>query len=234
MYVTRVADAREIPGAKKGEDVSLKDEVKTLLENKEFQILAEMAKDKQRVVRYLLSFLYSTDDLLHWRAAEALGAVAGRQGSDNSDSGRNIPRRLIWSLMEESGATAWPAPEALGAVVSSRISVYPDLAPIALSFIEDPVLSRGVLWSARKIAEKRPDLIADSIPKVMELLDSADATLRGHAAWALGAMRAVEARPALEKLTGDAGALAIYETGELVHTTVGELAKSSLKELLRA
>lgn len=214
--------------------MSLKDEVKTLLENRELETLAKLAKEKQRVVRYLFSFLYSTDDLLHWRAAEALGVVASRQGSDDSDSGRNIPRRLIWSLMEESGATAWPAPEALGAVVSSRISVYPDLAPIALSFIEDPVLSRGVLWSARRIGEKRPDLIAGSIPKVMELLDSADATLRGHAAWALGAMLAAEARPALEELTGDESVLNIYENGELVETTVGELAKSSLKELPRA
>lgn len=214
--------------------MSLKDDIKTLLDNKEFEAIAKLAQDKQRVVRYLFSFLYSTDDLLHWRAAEALGAVAGRRASNDTDEGRNIPRRLIWSLAEESGATAWPAPEALGAVVSSRISLFPDLAPITLSFIEDPILSRGVLWAARKIGEQRPDLIQGSIPGVIKLLSDDDTTLRGHAAWALGAMRAEEAREALRGLQDDPDTLYIYDSGELIKKTVGELAKASLAEIARA
>lgn len=214
--------------------VSLKDEVKELLDTKEFEAIAKLAKDKQRVVRYLFSFLYSTDDLLHWRAAEALGIVASLQASGSVDEGRNIARRLIWSLAEESGATAWPAPEALGAVVSSRISLFPDLAPIVLSFIEDPILCRGVLWSARKIGEKRPDLIEHSIPDIIRLLRADDATIRGHAAWALGAMHAKEAREALAALQNDSDPLYVYDAGELVKTTVGELASASLAEITRS
>jgi len=211
--------------------VSLKAEIKQLLDDKEFEKLVDLAEHEKRVVRYLFSLLYSMDDLTHWRAAEALGMVAGKQAEKKVDGGRNIPRRLLWSLAEESGATAWPAPEALGAVVAARPSLFPDYAPIVLSFIEDPVLQRGVLWSARKIAEKRADLIKDSVPRVIGLLSDSDPIIRGHAAWALGAMWAQEAIEELEGLKDDAGPLYIYNAEELQPKTVGELAAESLAEL---
>ncbi|MDI6717182.1 MAG: HEAT repeat domain-containing protein [Actinomycetota bacterium] len=211
--------------------MTAKDKLKKLLDNKDFEKLSELTDSSSSIIRSLFSLLYSTDDLTHWRAAEALGMLAGRQVGSKSDSGRNIPRRLLWSLMEESGATAWPAPEALGAVVAYRPSLFTDYAPIVLSFIDDPILHRGVLWSARKIAEKRPDLIRNFVPKVIELLGSPDPTTRGHAAWALGAMGAKEAVERLKKLSVDSNKLYIYNNGELQEKTVGELAINSVKEL---
>jgi len=215
--------------------LSIKTEVKLLLDAKEFEKIADLAEQEGRVVRYLLSFLYSTDDLLHWRAAEALGVVASRQGqcASGADGQRNIPRRLVWSLAEESGATAWPAPEGLGAVVAKQPNSLPDFGRIVLSFIEDPILRRGVLWSARKIAEKRPDLVQDSVPAIIKLLDDPDATTRGHAAWALGAMGDPNTIKKLRALQQDAGPLFIYDEGELQSTTVGKLATRSLAELKR-
>ncbi len=211
--------------------MSIKTEVKRLLNTKRFEQIADLAEQERRVVRYLFSFLYSTDDLLHWRAAEALGFVAGREGARGRDGQRNIPRRLVWSLAEESGSTAWPAPEGLGAVVAHQPNSYLDFGRIVLSFIEDPILRRGVLWSARKIAEKRPDLVQDSSPAIIELLDDPDPTTRGHAAWALGVTYNRDAIDKLKELQQDTSPLTIYNKGELQHTTVGELATMSLAEL---
>lgn len=211
--------------------MSVKAQVKELLDTKQFEKVAELSQHQKSVVRYLFSFLYSTDDLLHWRAAETLGLVAVSQARQGAEAERNIPRRLVWSLAEESGSTAWPAPEALGAVVSAKPSLFPDFARIVMSFIDDPVLCRGVLWSARKISEKRPDLIYDFIPKVMSVLKDPNPTLRGHAAWALGAMKAVEARSQLKDLQADESAIHIYDNRELKEKTVGELAINSLTEI---
>jgi len=211
--------------------LSVKEEVRQLLENRDLEKLVPLAHDNKSVVRHLFSFLYSMDDLLHWRAAEGLGVVASSQYEEGDNEGRNIPRRLVWSLMEESGSTAWPAPEALGAVVATRPGAYTVFATIALSFIDDPVLQRGVLWSARRIAEARPDLIKDSIPEVVELLKSVNPTIRGHAAWALGAMRAEGAVKELKDLQDDPSQLYIYDAGELKATTVGFLAGKSLDEI---
>lgn len=208
-----------------------KENIKKLLENKEFEDIVRLAESNKSVIRNLFSFLYSTDDLLHWRAAEALGIVAGSQSDSNIDGGRNIPRRLVWSLAEESGATAWPAPEALGAVVAARPSSFLDFGRIVLSFIDDPVLCRGVLWSARKISEKRADLTREIVPKVIELLKDPDATIRGHAAWALGAMQDKDAIKKLTELQTDTNPLFIYNAGELKNVTVGELAAASIAEL---
>lgn len=213
--------------------MSVKAEVKKLLDAKEFDKIADLSEREKRVVRYLFSFLYSTDDLLHWRAAEALGVVANSRSLSGVDGQRNIPRRLVWSLAEESGATAWPAPEGLGAVVSRQPNNYLDFGRIVLSFIEDPILRRGVLWSARKIAEKRPDIVQESAPTIIELLDDPDPVTRGHAAWALGAMYNRDAVEKLRRLQQDASPLSVYDKGDLHRTTVGELASKSLAELKR-
>lgn len=211
--------------------MSIKEDVRQLLRNRDLEKLVSLADGNSSIARYLFSFLYTTDDLLHWRAAEALGAVANSQYEKGINEGRNIPRRLVWSLMEESGSTAWPAPEALGAVVAARPGAFTVFATIVLSFIDDPVLQRGVLWSARKIAEARPDLIKDSVPQVVGLLKSSDPTIRGHAAWALGAMRADAAVKELKELQGDSSPLHVYDEGKLRETTVGALAGGSLNEI---
>jgi methylated-DNA-[protein]-cysteine S-methyltransferase len=208
--------------------VSNKDRLRALLENAEFTEIGKLAANSSSTIRYLFSFLYSPDDLLHWRAAEALGYVADLQHSNSYKEGRNIPQRLLWSLMEESGGTAWPATEALGAVVSGNPAAFTDFAPIIMPFLEDPVLQRGVLWSARKISEKRPDLLYDFTPQIIELLDSNDATIRGHAAWALGTMKDRNALPRLEELKNDNDQLQIYENSKLTPVTVGEIAIDSI------
>jgi len=209
----------------------VKEDVRQLLRSRDFEKLVLLADKNSSIIRYLFSFLYSTDDLLHWRAAEALGIIANRQYENGINEGRNIPRRLVWSLMEESGSTAWPAPEALGAVVAMRPGAFTVFATIVLSFVDDPVLQRGVLWSARKIAEVRPDIIKDSVPQVVGLLKSSDPTIRGHAAWALGAMRASSAAKELKELQNDPGSLYVYDEGGLLETTVGALAGKSLIEI---
>ncbi|MCL6471369.1 MAG: HEAT repeat domain-containing protein [Firmicutes bacterium] len=217
--------------------MSLKEKVKELLDEGNFDKVAELAKNRKSVIRYLFSFLYATDDLLHWRAAEALGVVAAYQAkrsgnaSNGPDGERNIPRRLVWSLAEESGATAWPATEALGAVVATNPNRFPDFGRIVLSFIDDPTLQRGVLWSARKIAEKRPDLVWSSVPKIIELLKDPNPTIRGHAAWVLGATKDADAAKHLNALRGDNAPLYIYDSGRLRSATVWELAEKSIAEL---
>lgn len=214
--------------------MSIKDKVRKFLNEKEFGSIAELAESEKGVVRNLFFFLYSTDDLLHWRAAEALGAIAAHQVGQKglaAEGGRNIPRRLIWSLAEESGATAFPATEALGAVAAASPNNFPDFGRIVLSFMDDPTLRRGVLWSARKIAEKRPDLVWDSVPKIIELLADPDPIIRGHAAWALGATKDETAVDKLKALENDEDPLYVYEDGELCKVMVGELAKRSIAEL---
>jgi methylated-DNA-[protein]-cysteine S-methyltransferase len=210
---------------------SNKDRLRILLEDADFTEIGKLAASSSSTIRYLFSYLYSPNDLLHWRAAEALGYVADLQHSKSYKEGRNIPQRLLWSLMEESGGTAWSATEALGAVVSGNPAAFTDFAPIIMPFLEDPVLQRGVLWSTRKISEKRPDLLKDFVPQIIELLDSNDATIRGHAAWALGAMKDRNALPRLEALKNDNSQLQIYENSKLTPITIGEIAIDSIQRI---
>jgi HEAT repeat protein len=100
-----------------------------------------------------------------------------------------------------------------------------------MSFIDDPILCRGVLWSARQIAKERPDIVRSYVPHIIKLLGSTDSTIRGHAAWVLGALADPDAIKELIKLQGDASPLYIYDQGELKQTAVGDLAANSIAEL---
>lgn len=208
--------------------LSKKTHIGQLLDNKNFSEIASLTLQSKSVVRYLLSYLYSSDDLRHWRSAEALGYVSNTQYENNVDDGRNIPQRLLWSLLEESGATAWPATEALGAIVYYNPGAFADFSRIIMSFIDDPVLQRGVLWSARKISEKRADLLQDFTPKIIELLSDVSPIIRGHAAWALGAMRDRTALKKLNSLVADNNQIYIYEQSELLPRITSELAMESI------
>ena len=55
----------------------LRQEIVTLLRDGDFQGLTELAGKNTGVAAILMQFFYDPGDLLHWRALEGLGYVAG-------------------------------------------------------------------------------------------------------------------------------------------------------------
>ncbi|HZD60814.1 MAG TPA: hypothetical protein VE439_10235 [Anaerolineae bacterium] len=219
----------------------LKDDIKTLLEQREFDKLLELAARKKGVIRYLVSFLYSEDDLLHWRAVDALGALAKNPSVLSTEKAHTVISRLFLNLEDQSGGNAWGAIEAVGAMIAVRPNQLGNEIPKMFSFISDARLWKGLLWSVRRIGEQRPDLLRDKIFHVVGLLRNPSNTARGHAAWALGAIGDTDVRvlegliidikETLEGLLDDDSRVRIYREGELQETTVGDLAKEALASL---
>lgn len=182
-------------------------EVEALLRAEDFESrLSEWLRLPARgLVGPLLSSLCSADDLRRWRAARALGLATSRLAEGDPEAARQVMRRLMWSLTDESGGIGWGAPEAMAEIMAHHRGLATEFAHVLVSYVaeeatrlDNHLLLRGVLWGFGRLAPARPDLL-EGCPALLEpFLRSGDPALRGLAAWALarmGALTPEQARP---------------------------------------
>ncbi|MEK6537094.1 MAG: DVU0298 family protein [Actinomycetota bacterium] len=209
---------------------SLKNELKQALLAGDHARVAELAIADKRTFGKLVALAYNKDELLCWRAIEAIGAAAAAVAKEDQASVRNAVQRILWSAREESGGMGWSAPELLAEIAIAAPRYFPDIPPIIISLHsedEERVFLKGVLRAAGRMGEAGITGIAGSDRIIRDSLGNEDPAVRGMAVWA--ASRAgVNAREAIGGLTGDNGKLTIYENGELVQRSVGELAREAL------
>ncbi|MEW6425258.1 MAG: DVU0298 family protein [Bacillota bacterium] len=202
---------------------AFREQVASCLREQDFHGLLAAGKP-MALVRALFSLLYSPDELIHWRAVEALGRVAATLADEKPEAGRDILRRLFWALNDESGGNGRAVPEAIGAIISRRPALYGDLTSVLLSFLGDPALRRCILWAAAEIGWAAPALIRGAAPAIVPCLTDEDPHVRAHAVRALGEIGGRPAPEIVARLQKDEAAAEIYLDGELKKVRVKEMA----------
>lgn len=185
------------------------------------------------LARVLIGCLGSSEPTLAWRAALLLGSVVARLAGQDLEAGREVLRRLRWSLNEESGAIGWGAPQAMGEILAQSpelaqefgVLVFSYLSPCA-NYLEHPALQAGVAWALGRLSQAQPQLAqrCQGWEVLLPLLASPLAQARGAAAWALGVMAAPQAAPALAGLASDPGQAILPQAGRVEAFSVGQLA----------
>lgn len=201
-----------------------KDIVIALLEERKLDELAELVVRKRSTLRYLNRLLYDPVALIRWRAIEGMGVVADRLAGEDPEAVRIILRNLLWSINDESGGIGWSAPECIGEIIYRRPELFPEFASIILSYADEEMLRRGVVWAAGRIAQARPDLVREALPGMTTFLEDPDPVVRGYTLRLLSVMGE---RPDLARyrhLPEDRSAVPVYENGELQEVTVADLA----------
>lgn len=216
---------------------ALKRKVLGLLQADEFDESFEefLRLPGRQVINPLFSFLLSTDETVRWRAVTAMGAVIEHLANTNMESARIIMRRLMWSLNDESGGIGWGAPEVMAEAMARHEGLAHEYSAMIASycneegnFLEHEPLQRGLLWGLIRLAGVRPKLVEDVIPHLEKYLESGDPVVRGLAGWAVGMLGDKTSRPRLLALLGDRTELRLFWDGNLVDTTVMDLAKRGL------
>lgn len=185
----------------------------------------------QRVINPLLSFLYSVDKEIKWRAVTAVGIVVARIAEQDLEAARTIMRRLIWSLNDESGGIGWGAAEAMGEIMARQKRLAEEYYRILVSYIredgnrlENESLETGVLWGIGRLAETRPELLRPFARCLLSYLQSTIPDQRGLAAWAFGALGEILPAEILESLLEDPFEITIYAEGDFHRCRISELA----------
>lgn len=189
----------------------------------------------RQVVNPLFSFLYNRDDRIRWRAVAAMGAVVSNTAESDMESARIVMRRLLWNLNDESGGIGWGSPEAMGEIMAGNQKLAEEYSSILCSYIdkngnylEYEPLQKGAVWGIGRLASAFPQFVIQSAALLIPFFSSADALLRGYAAWAGGALNVDLLKPYIERLAHDDEKIIMYRNGYMVNCTIGELVRESL------
>ncbi len=206
---------------------ALREQIIPLLREGNFSGLVALAGRESGVAGQLLLFLYDPGSLLHWRALEGLGYVAGAHPQQLE----KLIGRLLYQLNEDSGSFGWGAAAALGEIARHRLSLMTEIIPMFYGFLEQDFSRAPMLWGVGRLGEVHPELLQEILPLVPSFLKDADPQVRGLSAWCLGKVRHQPAAAALETLLADDSPVQIYDRGELHRATVGRVAQQALAAL---
>ena len=125
----------------------------------------------RQLIDPLCAHLPGLDGPLKWRAVSVLGAVVARLAEEERETARNVMRRLVWTLSDESGGIGWGAPEAMGEAMARSEAMADDFAHVLVAFLrpdgnqlEFEALHPAVLWGVGRLAHARPEHAADAAP----------------------------------------------------------------------
>ena len=218
-----------------------KKELKRLLQEPDWRDhLEEIAAGGMTSVGPLFSFLLLGPLTMH-RAAVALGATVARLAETEPETARNVIRRFMWHMNEDSGNIGWGIPDAFAECLAASEALAETYHRILISYIMDlghadnycdhDVLRRSCYWAIGRLAEVRPEMCAMARPWLLKGLEDTDSICRGMAAWALSKLpRDMMDAPALRRLAeaGNEDVCEIYEADSIHSARVSELARAAL------
>ena len=195
----------------------------------------------QKILHQLFAALCSEEEEIKWHAVSIIGVKVASLADTDMEGARDILRRMIWLLNEESGGIGWGMPEAMGEVLARNENLAREFAPILISyirpdgnFLEFELLQRGVLWGIGRLAEVQPQRI-QSLGAELHLrpfLNSSDSSVRGLAAWVLGLIGGEESIAHLKNLLQDGAEIKFYKGHKFQMESVREVVGKAL-ELIR-
>jgi hypothetical protein len=148
----------------------VKEEVMELLRQGDSEGLERMVAENPAAVRFLQGRLWDADPEIRCRAAVALGAAAAA----HPELGRELLRRALWAINDESATNGGPMLPAIGEIGRrSPELVAPFVGPMT-AYLWDEGLRPGILDALRRIAEVAPELIEEVRDRLLALEDSQD------------------------------------------------------------
>ncbi len=203
----------------------LKGLLRRLLQDRALENLVRMALERRDVERALNSLLFDSEEMVRWRALEAVGRVCAVMAAERMESVRERIRRLLWAMNDESGNSIQHAPQLMGEILANVPELIPEFVQYLPSFRDSSRHEQGIAWAMARVAMVAPNALDGCTDELIEFLRSPDSEVRGLALLALSrdAGGPVEL---LHSLQHDPSGLRYYDPvrGEFLHTTVAEMA----------
>ena len=207
-----------------------KKEVESFVKAYDFEPLLAAAEVDKSILIKLKRLLYSADNLLRFRAAEATGKVSAVIARRDQSSVFRFLQGLF-SSVTDTAASSWGALDAIGEIISHEPELFSQYIPRLSLLTRERSLLSEILRAMVRIGQIRPDLLGKASCHVITLLKDEDPQVRGQAAILLGNLRVFEAKEDLKGLLDDPCEIELYKGGFIEKRTVGDLAYESLNRL---
>lgn len=150
--------------------------------------------DEKSVIGPLFSLLLLGEPIMP-RAARVLGMVVGRIAKHSPENARNIVRRCMWHMNEDSGNIGWGIPEAFAEMLAHSPLLFREFHRILISYIihtgksdnfcdYDPLRS-SCYKAVGRLVQAKLSLAPTVRPYLQQGLADPDEGCRVQAAWAL-------------------------------------------------
>lgn len=142
--------------------MSLRKEVQVAIQSGmrgDFEAIEDLVSREPAAIRFLLGMTYHSEEDKRRAASRAIGIAALHHPKLIKD----VVRRLIWAMNDESGTNALTAPDVLLEIARTRpgllLSVVPDMTRLAA----DEGLQVGLTATLRTVAEACPGEVGSSL-----------------------------------------------------------------------
>jgi HEAT repeat protein len=149
----------------------LKERVMELLRQGNVEDLEEMVAENPAAIRFLQGRLWDPDPDIRCRAAVALGAAAAA----HPDLGRELLRRALWTLNDESAMNGEYMLPAIGEIGRRAPDLTEPFVGPMTAYLWDEGLRPGILQALCRIADVAPELI-DGIRDRLVAIEETDDT----------------------------------------------------------
>jgi hypothetical protein len=192
-----------------------------------------------RLLRRIVSLLYSSEPRKKWRAVAALGVVFGAGGLDCNELERQV-QRLLWAMNDESGAVPYGIPEALGELLALHPELKPRILPLLVSYLAEdelvqtgPILA-GAIWALGRVGIEEPEEGRRALPALRAALREGDAELCGAALWTLPRLGVAGfATAEIQACLQDRGSVCLLIDKRVRDLRISDLAQQALNGLER-
>ncbi|MFC1557079.1 DVU0298 family protein [candidate division KSB1 bacterium] len=131
-------------------------EIESILRQNDHNRLEEAVKAHPKTIRLLMGFLYHQEEGLRDAAAQGFGIAARILPLEKL---KDLIRRMMWMLNDESGSCSWHVPYALGEIGYNNPEAIKDFVGCLSHYADDPdeYLRTGVRSALKRIKETGRD-----------------------------------------------------------------------------
>jgi len=207
-------------------------EAREMLDSNDIESLSTWAEKDPKLLRVLVSLLYDRDELVCFRATDALGCVSAIVTKRKPTRVRNLLRRLFWTMNDESGSICWYAPEAIGEILANVPDLISEYSKLLFSFIKEEPFEKGVHRAVYRIVALHPGSLVLPVIQISQSLDDPDPSIRGYASLIMASMRYEIPSERLDRLRHDDSAFRHFNPEKrefetrIISDLVREIAKS--------
>ena len=165
--------------------------IRAMVVSGDFDGIVRQARETgaKRTFRHLLSSLHDRQDIVRWRAIVSCGRVAGVLAEDDLEAVRELIRRLLWWMNDESGALLRVAPEVIAEILVNVDPLVDEYAKLLPRYLDEEPFERGAAWAIARLAEVRPDALRGFVDSLRSGLESPDPQVREFTKRALQALQ---------------------------------------------
>jgi hypothetical protein len=215
---------------KRGKKSFTKKQIEKYVNEYNMGALLELCRQDKRIIPYLQRLLYSADDLLRLRAADALGRVSAVIALKEPGTVSRLLKGLFLSITD-TAASSWGAIDAIGAIISNCPEKYSSYTTQLYPLIEDSALRIEVLRAMASIIKSNPTPFIKLKYRLIPLLKDDNPWIRAYTIMILGDLKAGEAKDSLRELSEDLTELRIYNKGNFEKKVIDHLVKAALKKI---